>query len=69
MPTAHRVSGLMLANHTGVRHLFTRSIQQMDQLLRRKAFVGNYMVRRILHCGMAFCKDVHELCLRQAHPR
>ena len=42
LPTAHRVSGLMLANHTGVRHLFDRSIGAFDRLMRRKAFIDNY---------------------------
>ena len=44
LQTAHRVSGLMLANHTGVRHLFDRSISQFDRLSKRKAFIDNYKV-------------------------
>jgi len=40
--TAHRVSGLMLANHTSIRHLFNRTISQYDKLMRRKAFLDNY---------------------------
>ncbi len=43
-PTAHRVSGLMLANHTSVRHLFNRCISQFDRLIKRKAFMENYKV-------------------------
>ncbi len=43
-PTAHRVSGLMLANHTSVRHLFNRCISQFDRLMKRKAFMENYKV-------------------------
>jgi len=43
-PTAHRVSGLMLANHTSVRHLFNRCISQFDRLMKRKAFMDNYKV-------------------------
>ena len=42
--TAHRVSGLMLANHTSIRHLFTRTIGQFDKLFKRNAFVDNYKV-------------------------
>jgi hypothetical protein len=45
-PTAHRVSGLMLANHTSVRHLFNRCISQFDRLIKRKAFMENYKVLR-----------------------
>ena len=44
LQTSHRVSGLMLANHTGVRHLFDRSIAQFDRLIKRKAFIDNYKV-------------------------
>ena len=44
LQTGHRVSGLMLANHTGVRHLFDRSISQFDRLSKRKAFIDNYKV-------------------------
>ena len=40
--TAHRVSGLMLANHTSIRHLFTKCLTQYDKLMRRKAFLDQY---------------------------
>ena len=51
-PTAHRVSGLMLANHTSVRHLFNRCISQFDRLMKRKAFMENYKVRPTRHLGL-----------------
>ena len=40
--TAHRVSGLMLANNTSIRHLFSRTVVQYEKLMRRKAFLDNY---------------------------
>eukprot|EP00698_Gefionella_okellyi_P000268 TRINITY_DN1022_c0_g1_i1.p1 TRINITY_DN1022_c0_g1~~TRINITY_DN1022_c0_g1_i1.p1 ORF type:complete len:464 (-),score=115.58 TRINITY_DN1022_c0_g1_i1:718-2109(-) len=40
--TAHRVSGLMLANHTGLQTLFTRTLSQYDRLRRVNAFIDNY---------------------------
>ncbi|CAD7695793.1 unnamed protein product [Ostreobium quekettii] len=40
--TAHRVSGLMLANHTSIRHLFNRCLSQYDKLIKRKAFIDKY---------------------------
>ena len=40
--SAHRVSGLMLANHTSIRHLFNRTLSQFDKLFKRNAFVDNY---------------------------
>ena len=44
-PSAHRVSGLMLANHTSIRHLFNRTLGQFDKLIKRKAFLENYKAR------------------------
>jgi len=38
----HRVSGLMLANHTSIRDLFHRIAQQYDKLRKRDAFLDNY---------------------------
>lgn len=40
--SANRVSGLMLANHTSIRHLFNRCLAQYDKLMKRKAFLDNY---------------------------
>jgi len=40
--TPHRVSGLMLANHTSIRDLFYRIVQQYDKLRKRDAFLDNY---------------------------
>ncbi len=60
LKTAHRVSGLMLANHTSVRHLFNRCLSQYDKLSKRKAFLDNYKAR-MLHIPMNSL-----LCLPQA---
>eukprot|EP01133_Synstelium_polycarpum_P015069 gene15069-17836_t len=40
--TAHKVSGLMLANHTSVHHLFSSMIQEYDKLRSKNAFIANY---------------------------
>ncbi|KAK3005369.1 hypothetical protein RJ639_015472, partial [Escallonia herrerae] len=40
--TAHRVSGLMLASHTGIRHLFSKCLSQYAMLRKRQAFLDNY---------------------------
>ena len=45
LKSAHRVSGLMLANHTSMRHLFNRSLAQYDKLFKRNAFIDNYKVQ------------------------
>ncbi|KAM3129922.1 Tubulin gamma-1 chain [Paramecium bursaria] len=40
--TSHKVSGLMLANHTNIGSLFDRIIKQYNKLRNRNAFVDNY---------------------------
>ncbi|KAG0750462.1 hypothetical protein G6F57_002855 [Rhizopus arrhizus] len=40
--TPHRVSGLMLANHTSIASLFKRTRDQYDRLRKRNAFLEQY---------------------------
>jgi tubulin gamma len=40
--SSHRVSGLMLANHTGIATLFRRIVGQYDRLRKRNAFLEQY---------------------------
>jgi len=40
--TSHRVSGLMLANQTSIRHLFNHTVAAYDKLVARKAFLDRY---------------------------
>ena len=47
--SAHRVSGLMLANHTSIRHLFNRTLAQFEKLYARKAFLDNYKEFPLFH--------------------
>ncbi|XP_003786700.1 tubulin gamma-2 chain [Otolemur garnettii] len=42
LPSAHRVSGLMMANHTSISSLFERSCQQFDKLRKRDAFLEQF---------------------------
>jgi tubulin gamma len=42
LKTAHKVSGFMLANHTSMAELFSRSLQQYDKIRKRNAFLDNY---------------------------
>ncbi|KAF8477201.1 Tubulin/FtsZ, GTPase domain-containing protein [Kalaharituber pfeilii] len=42
MPMSHRVSGLMLANHTSIATLFKRIVVQYDRLRKRNAFLEQY---------------------------
>lgn len=40
--TCHRVSGLMLANHTSICQLFRRTLEQYDKLRKREAFLEQF---------------------------
>ncbi|KAH8413560.1 hypothetical protein KR009_012286 [Drosophila setifemur] len=40
--SAHKVSGLMMANHTGISALFSRALSQYDKLKKRNAFLENF---------------------------
>ena len=40
--TSHRVSGLMLANHTSIAGTFRRIVRQYDMLRKRNAFLEQY---------------------------
>lgn len=40
--TAHRVSGLMLANHTSIATLFERTLESYNKFRKKKAFMDQY---------------------------
>lgn len=40
--TRHRVSGLVMANHTSIGRLFQRTLQQFDSMFQRGVFIDNY---------------------------
>ena len=42
MESPHKVSGLMIANHTSIANLFERGMRQYDRLRKRGAFIKNY---------------------------
>lgn len=42
LQNTHRVSGLMLANHTSIATLFKRIVSQYDRLRKRNAFLEQY---------------------------
>jgi len=42
LPNTHRVSGLMLANHTSVATLFRRIVVQYDKMRKRNAYLDGY---------------------------
>ena len=42
IPSAHRVSGLMMANHTSISTLFDKTCRQFDKLKKREAFLEQF---------------------------
>lgn len=50
--TSHRVSGLMLANHTSVASLFKRMLDQFDRLRKRNAFLEQYKKEKMFENGL-----------------
>jgi len=55
--TNHRVSGLMLANHTSIASLFKRMIDQFDRLRRRNAFMEQYKKEKVFENSLAEFDD------------
>jgi tubulin gamma len=47
LETSHRVSGLMLANHTSIHTLFGRTLSQYDKLRKRRAFLESYLSEKM----------------------
>lgn len=52
IPTPHRVSGLMIANHTGIATLFRRIVMQYDRLRKRNAFLEQYKREKCFEDGL-----------------
>ncbi|KAI9813453.1 MAG: gamma-tubulin [Pycnora praestabilis] len=52
LPMSHRVSGLMLANHTSISTLFRRIVQQYDRLRKRNAFLEQYKKEPMFSDGL-----------------
>merc|ERR1711994_1209875 len=42
VPSTHRVSGLMLANHTSIASLFQRALRDYDKMRKREAYIEQF---------------------------
>ncbi len=64
----HRVSGLMLANHTGVRHTLDKTLAQFDKLMERKVGRHQTVFQDKQSYFVTHCSDprVHDHAVR--HP-
>lgn len=60
IPSAHRVSGLMLANHTSISTLFGRTLQQYDKLRKREAFLDQFKKEAIFKDNLDEFDDSRE---------
>ncbi|KAJ3539236.1 hypothetical protein NMY22_g4827 [Coprinellus aureogranulatus] len=58
----HRVSGLMLANHTSIASLFKRMNDQFDRLRSRKAFLDQYKREKIFENSLDEFDDARATC-------
>ena len=60
----NKVSGLMLANHTGISTLFDRCVKQFDKLRSRNAFLDNYRQEAMFADSMDEFDDSRETVLQ-----
>lgn len=67
--TAHRVSGLMLANHTSIHTLFSRALSQFDKLKNRNAFIEAYRQTAMFSDGLDEFDDSRCAAARPAAAR
>ena len=59
--TAHKVSGLMLANHTSISVLFERIAKQFDKLYDKRAFLDNYKKQPMFEDGFDEMDDSYDV--------
>ena len=64
--TTNRVSGLMLANHTSIRYLFTRCLNQYERLMKRRAFLDNYEQHPMFEADLSEFDDSKEVVTQLA---
>lgn len=61
--TPPRVSGLMLANHTGIATLFERIVKQYDRLRKRNAFLEPYKREEPFRDGLGQFDEAREVVM------
>ncbi|EGD87659.2 tubulin gamma chain [Trichophyton rubrum D6] len=63
LQNTHRVSGLMLANHTSVATLFKRIVSQYDRLRKRNAFLEQYKKEAPFADGLGEFDEAREVVM------
>jgi tubulin gamma len=61
LKTAHKVSGLMMANHTSIAVLFERIQRQFDKLYEKRAFLENYKRQPMFEDGFDEFDDSYDV--------
>jgi len=61
LKTAHKVSGLMMANHTSIAVLFDRIQKQFDKLYEKRAFLDNYKRQPMFEDGFEEFDDAYDI--------
>jgi tubulin gamma len=59
--TPHKVSGLMMANHTSIAVLFERIQKQFDKLYEKRAFLDNYKRQPMFEDGFEEFDDSYDV--------
>lgn len=59
--SSHRVSGLMLANHTSICSLFERALSQYDKLRKRGAFLDQFKKEEMFKDDLSELDDSREV--------
>jgi len=59
--TDHRVSGLMMANHTSMHYLFGQCLEDYEKLYKKNAFLNNYQKEDIFSEGLEEFDASHEV--------
>jgi len=59
--TPHRVSGLMMANHTAVQHLFLRTTSDFDKMYKQKASLHQYKPYKLFADSFEEFEDSREV--------
>ncbi|MCJ1476967.1 gamma-tubulin [Lambiella insularis] len=63
LANTHRVSGLMLANHTSVASLFRRIVVQYDKMRKRNVFLEGYKKEAIFADGLGEFDEAHAVVM------
>ena len=59
--TSHRVSGLMLANHTSISSLFERALKDYDKMRKREAYLEQFKKEAIFSDNLDEFDDSREV--------